>query len=334
MKIIFIVPYYGKFPSYFNIFLKSCANNPDYKWLIISDNKQNYAFPDNVQYKNLPWCELQNLFRSKFDFEISLETPYKLCDFKPAYGYLFQEYIKDYDYWGYCDIDLIFGDLKSFLPEGEIKKFDKVGHLGHMTIYRNTNEINQLFMSTIDGYVQYREVFSSNRIFVFDEWGERSINHIFVDKRKKVWMFNEYFDVYPYDDNFKKVVRKIPDKKQSYGKDIIEKEISFGYIENGKSFQLSYKKGVRHRNEVAYIHLQKRSMEVLANDLATKYLLIPDKIISTEDGYVPKKYLWKANFHRLFNIRKFEWEAKKLIYWFVEKTSPIRHPFRKHNEYL
>ena len=55
-------------------------------------------------------------------------------------------------------------------------------------------------------------------------------------------------------------------------------------------------------------------MEVLANDLATKYLLIPDKIILTEDGYVPKKYLWKANFHRLFNIRKFEWEAKKLIY--------------------
>ena len=125
------------------------------------------------------------------------------------------------------------------------------------------------------------------------------------------------------------MVRKIPEKKQSYGKDIIEKEISFGYIENGQTFQLFYKKGAWHRNEVAYIHLQKRSMEVLTNDLATKYLLIPDKIISIEEGYVPKKYLWKANFHRLFNIRKIEWKAKKLIYCFVEKTSPIRHPFRK-----
>lgn len=332
MKIIFIVPYYGKFPNYFNVFLKSCANNPDYEWLIISDDKQNYAFPDNVQYRNLPWRELQQLFCNKFDFEISLETPYKLCDFKPAYGYIFQKYIKNCDYWGYCDIDLIFGDLKSFLPEEKIRKFDKVGHLGHMTIYRNTNEINNLFMSMIDGYFRYREVFADSRMFVFDEWGENSINHIFVDKKKKVWMFNEFFDVYPYDDNFKRVVRKIPDKKQLYGKDIIEKEISFGYIENGKCFQLFYKKGTWHRNEVAYIHLQKRNMEVLTNDLTTEFLLIPDKVISTKEGYVQKKYLWKANFHRLFNIKKIEWELKKLIYWLAEKTSPIRHQIRKYNK--
>ena len=40
--------------------------------------------------------ELRKLIQSKFDFEISLEKPYKLCDFRPAYGFLFEEYLKEF----------------------------------------------------------------------------------------------------------------------------------------------------------------------------------------------------------------------------------------------
>ena len=50
-----------------------------------------------------------------FDFPIYLDHPYKLCDYKPAYGYIFPEYTKGYDYWGHCDMtDCIFGNLRKF----------------------------------------------------------------------------------------------------------------------------------------------------------------------------------------------------------------------------
>ena len=145
MKVIFIIPYYGEFPNYFNLFLKTCGNNLGYEWLIFSENNGKYSYPDNVHYVEMTWQELRSLFQSKFDFEISLDSPYKLCDFKPTYGYVFERYIKDYDYWGYCDVDLLFGDLDVFIPFEKISKFDKVGHLGHMTLCRNNTEINRLF---------------------------------------------------------------------------------------------------------------------------------------------------------------------------------------------
>ena len=39
-------------------------------------------------------AEIREKIQSKFDFKISLEEPYKLCDYKPAYGYIFEEFIR------------------------------------------------------------------------------------------------------------------------------------------------------------------------------------------------------------------------------------------------
>ena len=39
-------------------------------------------------------CEFDDLakrIRDFFDFEVSLEQPYKLCDFRPAFGDIFAE---------------------------------------------------------------------------------------------------------------------------------------------------------------------------------------------------------------------------------------------------
>ena len=80
----------------------------------------------------------------EFDFSIYLDHPYKLCDYKPAYGYIFAEYAHGYDYWGHCDMtDCIFGNLRKFLSDDFLSGADKFMFLGHMTLYRNTDEINR-----------------------------------------------------------------------------------------------------------------------------------------------------------------------------------------------
>lgn len=329
MKIVFIVPYFGILPNYFDLFLNSCAYNPNYDWLIISDIEYSNGLPPNVSFLNLTWEETQALFQSKFDFKIQLKRPYKLCDFRPAYGYVFQNYVKDYDYWGYCDVDLILGNLSNFLPENKIKEYDKIGHLGHLSLYRNTDDVNKLFMSEIDGILRYKEVFSSERSCVFDEWNRISINHIFLKEKKSVWMFDDFFDIYPYDDNFKKVERKLPVYNESYGKDIIEKDISFGIIKDGKTYQLKNHNGKWEKKEVAYIHFQKRKMLVKVDKLESGVFCALDTFIPLSDISNIKRYLRISKLHRIFNKKRMSILKKRIFYWIIVKTSRIRHPLRK-----
>lgn len=73
--------------------------------------------PYNVEviYKTLE--ELKDLFEKKLSIRIENLQPYKLCDFRPSYGLVFEEYLESYDYWGFCDIDLIWGNLSFIFPD-------------------------------------------------------------------------------------------------------------------------------------------------------------------------------------------------------------------------
>lgn len=327
MRAVFIIPYYGEFPNYFNLFLKTCSNNPSYDWLIFSDIKWKYEMPSNVRRIEMSFEMLRDMIQEKMGFVISLNTPYKLCDFKPAYGYVFQNYISKYDYWGYCDIDMLLGNLEHFIPYEKICLFDKIGHLGHLALYRNDSEINHLFAAELDGNIRYREVFTADRVYVFDEWNWISINHIFLAHSKKVWMFNDFYDIYPYDDNLIRVSREIPEGNSSYGKETFGDPISFAIIENGNAFQLRKKHGAWIKDEVAYVHFQKRNMQVELKEDDSDILCVSDRFVSMDDKIL-KKNVNKAIVHRVFNKKRFRWIAKRIIYGIIEKTGTIRHPFR------
>lgn len=179
-SIIIIIPYFGRLPNYFQLFLNSCKTNETVDWLIVTDNTENYLYPHNVNVIHMTFSELQDRVQNLFDFDVSLDKPYKLCDLKPAYGYIFSEYITGYDYWGHGDCDLIYGDLRKFLTDA-VLSYDKVFDLGHLSLYRNCKEINEMFMKPLDGIEYYKEVFSSPLSFNFDErfLDRKNINQIF-----------------------------------------------------------------------------------------------------------------------------------------------------------
>ena len=200
-KCIFIIPYFGKFPNYFELFLKSCEYNPSFNWLFISDCVYEGKLPSNVCIKKMSFKELQKKFQNKFDFKISLNTPYKLCDYKPSYGYVFEEEIKDFKYWGHCDIDTLMGDLAKFLKDDFLENYDKIFCLGHMIIYKNNYENNRVFMSAVNGQEWYKDVFQTDKIKIFDETYKNStnVNTIFKYLNKNIfqedWSIN--FKVLP-----------------------------------------------------------------------------------------------------------------------------------------
>jgi hypothetical protein len=70
-------------------------------------------------------------------------TPYKLCDYKPAYGLIYAQELKGYDYWGDCDLDVIFGRLSHFLTPDIFGRYDRYFTQGHFCFYANKEEVNR-----------------------------------------------------------------------------------------------------------------------------------------------------------------------------------------------
>jgi hypothetical protein len=172
-KILIIICWIGNFPSYFQFFLHSCSFNSNIDFIIFTNNTkflEDYSIPKNVKISYTTLTQLESDFSSKLNFEVEISFAYKLCDFKPAYGFLFDQHLNGYDFWGHCDLDIIFGNIRTFINEDLLCKFDVISSrhdyvTGSFALWRNTPTINKLFMKSKD----YQMVFTSSKHFCFDE---------------------------------------------------------------------------------------------------------------------------------------------------------------------
>ena len=134
-KICLILPYFGKLPSYWDGFIDSCADNKDIDFLIVTDciTADAPSTPSNICIKHMTWPQMQAKLKSELAQlgyrKVCISWPYKLCDYKPTYGYLFEEDLRGYDYWGYIDCDLVFGNIRKFLQKIDFGQYDRVFRL-------------------------------------------------------------------------------------------------------------------------------------------------------------------------------------------------------------
>jgi hypothetical protein len=157
-------------PWYFNYFIHSVKYNPSIDFILISDVKKFKALPKNVRHVYKSIHNINELATQKFGFTTKIENGYKFSDFKPAYGFLFAEIVKGYDFWGQTDIDVIYGDLRNFLNEEVLNEFDyiSVRHdfpTGCFSLFRNNRLVNNIFKRSKD----FKDVFSDSKHFCFDE---------------------------------------------------------------------------------------------------------------------------------------------------------------------
>ncbi|WP_062544271.1 DUF6625 family protein [Rufibacter tibetensis] len=170
-KVALVVPYFGNFPSYFDYFLETCLHNPDFQFLIFSDNH----LPRGREFKNVTYipftlAQFNELASKQLHIPVNLKTGYKLCDIKPMYGKIFETYLYQFDFWGYCDIDIIFGDLRKIITDELLDSYDIISTnfrfmAGPFSLYRNENPINTSFMASKD----YKRILQEDKVFLFDE---------------------------------------------------------------------------------------------------------------------------------------------------------------------
>lgn len=266
-SILLIIPYFGRFNNYFPFFLKSCENNPTVNWLIFTDDDTSYNYPSNVKVVYTSLNELKEKIQKNFDFPISLESPYKLCDYKPVYGKAFAEYVQGYDFWGYCDTDLIFGDIRGFITDDVLKTALKVLSRGHLSLFRNNDYMNNFVLTETDGF--FKKVYTSPKSFAYDEWGPVGI----ANNIKRKLGPNQFWDELPFDDLSTIDSNFIPAQKRNDGKH----NVCYEYC-NGKLNKYCIQGGVMHKEQVLYAHFQKRYMEVCTTDVEN-YTIIPNKFI-------------------------------------------------------
>lgn len=108
-SIAYIIPYFGKLRKDVKVWLESCRWNPDIDFLIFTDDESQYDYPSNVHVTITSFNNMKARIQKFFDFPITLNRAYKLVDYKVAYGEIFEEELRKYDYWGYCDMDMMWG---------------------------------------------------------------------------------------------------------------------------------------------------------------------------------------------------------------------------------
>ncbi len=148
-SILLIIPYFGNWPLWFDAYLLSVAANPTIHWLCPTDCEIPKKHPANITFLPTTLALLNQRVNKIVQAEVPL-NPRKFCDLKPAYAEIFAENIEEYDFWGICDMDIVWGDIRKFITNDILNEYDiissrKENISGHFNLFRNTQKINSLY---------------------------------------------------------------------------------------------------------------------------------------------------------------------------------------------
>jgi hypothetical protein len=195
-KIIFLIPYFGKFPEWSDLFFETIKKNSTVDFYFFTDcDIEKYPAP-NIEFLKISFQDYLKLVNKNKDLNFKPENAYKLCDLRPLYGNLHANIIEGYDFYGWTDLDILFGDIRSFYTDDILKHYDvfsthEVRISGHFSLFRNTLKNKMMYKNIY----KWQEALSKKEFVGIDEHGlTNAYLMTFFDK------INEKFDLHI--DNF------------------------------------------------------------------------------------------------------------------------------------
>lgn len=138
---VFLCPFFGELPEWWG----------KYQAQIPAMEKMGYKFlidTDLAKFKQRVWDKL------------GVDCPIvwgkaKVHDYRPALGYLYEDEIKGFDFWGITDFDVVYGQVDEWVTDDFLKNLDVHSNhdsyvCGPWSLFRNKKEVNELFMKQID----------------------------------------------------------------------------------------------------------------------------------------------------------------------------------------
>ena len=243
-KACVIVVWFGKLPEYYRFWEQSCGMNTGVVDFLLVTDQLHTPSAANVRVQECTMEQLRQKMSQKLGLTASFEKAFKSCDFRPAYGVIFDEELTGYEYWGHCDLDQVFGDLRILLDQ-DLSGYDKIGRSGHLTLYRNCPEMNELYRQAGALY-DWKTVFTTPVNYAFDErtgicriareQGTRYLN--IVDLRADIRVRTHRLEI---------------NAARNYEKQVF-------YWEDGHLYRVFVEDGQLRTEEYIYIHFQKKQL--------------------------------------------------------------------------
>lgn len=229
---------------------------------------------DNLRIVYMTLQSVKTRIQRLFDFPVVLDAPYKLCDYKPVFGNAFKDYFKDYDFWGYADLDLVFGNIRYFLTDDILNQYDKIYHQGHLSLYRNCAQMNNLYLRILPNgkAFDYKFVFSTMHPCFFDE--HCGIERISKFDKVKMYTWSMGIskgvlaDISPFSYKF---------RFSYHGEDL--ENVYFEY-DKGELYLCSSTQKV----QAVYVHFAKRKFLFNTNNV-DHFKIVPNKYTDYSDEY-------------------------------------------------
>lgn len=290
-SIALLLPYFGSLPNYFQLWLDSAKYNEKFDFFIITDSvMDDFSIPKNVHIIRMTFLEVKKRVAKVLPYSFKLAEPYKLCDYRPLFGLVFQDVIMKYKFWGHCDPDIIWGDLSKYITPHVLASYDRIYTSGHLTIYRNNATINDSALVTPKhSLLNSKHVYTSNYSAYFDEGS--LLRELQAQAGMRIYESIDCADVL-YDK--KPFVIKLGEKK---------KGICFFEYNNG----CIYGYNSNEKTEFSYVHLQKRKMKVFCKNLM-HYYIFPNVFV----GKGEKEEVQKTC---LMDAEQYAKNQRKLLFW-------------------
>ncbi len=265
-RIVVLFPYFGILPPQYRMWRASALYNTSIDFMFFTD--ANIKPAKNIIVHKMQFHEFKNIVQKAFDFPITLDRPYKICEYRPAFAYILKQYIEGYDFWGWGDLDLVYGDIRSFINDDVLSRYKMISGWGHFSLYHNDNDTNTYFMSNTQGYQFYKEAFTEHDSTFFDEFLHKGFGDKWMECRP-----NDCWLEWPFDN--------VSKPKQSYHFISLNREweqVLFEHI-GSKLFMIKFQNGELIKKESLYAHFQHRPfMKDKVKDYS-HFLITPNSII-------------------------------------------------------
>ena len=199
-KIALLMPYFGKLPIWFDLYLYSCSKNSFIDFIFFTDCDIPSKTYTNTIFHQISFAEYCALISQKLNIKFAPQSPYKLCDVRPFYGIVHADFLQDYDFWGYGDVDVVYGDLTLIVTPRRLAKYDLLSShadrvAGHFTIVKKHSSFTTICWSIKDWAKRLKEEY----VYGIDEHDFTELIHPW---NKYIWkahrIVSKIYKIHPY----------------------------------------------------------------------------------------------------------------------------------------
>jgi len=288
-RAVLIVVYFGSLPHWFPLFVRQCANNAWLTVKLVTDVREfPVPCPSNLQMVDSSLSHVAERLKALTGLRVALDRAYKLCDIRPLYAELFAELVEGFDWWGWGDLDVLYGDLSEALWPGLVGPYAMVMTQGSLCLNRNTPFLKQLYKTRLPGAPYFEDVVTDPISRVFDE--TPGFKRFAAHYNLPVYRPPALADIDAVKSRF-----TIGSK---YSREV-DYDAQWFVCRAGRIYREAWHEGQFLRREFGYIHLQKRKFAPLTAEVlnAPAFAIIPDRFVAIDDEIPSPEMMRRSNRH-------------------------------------